>query len=524
MSARVTKWLGNPVVISAVSLVVLISSTSSVAGNNYSPGGWPTLHKDAGNRRSSSAAVTGRDYNHWTALAGASVLTAPVTSPDGQQLYLTTGLPRGHANLHAVSIDGSVIWESSPWTDADQGVDPCAILSSPIVDSNGDIYISDCNQLFAFASDGTRKWVTPLPALQEGDWVAAGDHPVNAFTTAAFTADGDVMGVTNFGDVVITDRDVGAILNAPFRLPAVLAPYASKHRLPDSLLSDGLMDPAFREWAWQVIFAGNMRSANTPAVSSDGRIFVVGSSNESGIGALFALDVDSSVQPYEVSVAFSTRIGIGSGSSPALSPSEQQVYVSDEEGWLYAIDSDSGKVDWKVKTAAAAGAAAVGPDGTVYALQEHPAPAVIAVSPRGEILWESDASPLLRDLPGSLILGDPVAVANGNPAVAANAILVPVLYGYALPFTAINLPFRSTVIALDPRTGKATGELVDLADDSSGITAVLPDGTLVNSLGSTITSAISPLRPISNLLLPEPFSLLEPRGGVQVSVPADNSP
>ncbi|MBK6511909.1 MAG: hypothetical protein IPG06_22390 [Haliea sp.] len=41
------------------------------------------------------------------------------------------------------------------------------------------------------------------------------------------------------------------------------------------------------------------------------------------------------------------------------------MYVSDEEGWFYAIDAKTGVNNWKVKTQAAAGAAAVGTDGTI---------------------------------------------------------------------------------------------------------------------------------------------------------------
>lgn len=500
-------------------LLLSFSTLYAQADNYYSPGGWPTLHQDPGNRRAVDAPVLGNNYEPWTAIAGASALTVPVTSPDGTRLYFTTGLARGNANLHALTITGELLWQSDPWENANDGVDACAILSSPIVDTQGDIYISDCNQLFSFKPDGSVKWTIDLPSPSKDDWIAAGDHPVNAFTTAAFTGDGHILGVTNFGDVMIVERATGKVLNQPYRLAAVLSPYANNPPLPDSLLAQGLMDPAFREWAWQVIFGGSMRSANTPAIAKSGRVYVVGSSEREGIGALFGLDIDSSQSPFKIDAAFITEIGIGSGSSPALSPGEQQVYVSDEEGWFYAIDSQTGEIAWKVKTAAAAGAAAVGPDGTVYALQVHPAPAVVALSPDGNVLWQSDASSLLQDTPKSLLLGDPVAVANGNPVVTADAVLVPMMYGYSIPFTNFSIPVRSVIAALDLTDGKAIREVVELIDDSSGITAVLHDGTLVNSIGSVMTSALNPLKPLVDFILPDNLSMLEPVGGIQVSVP-----
>lgn len=497
---------------------LLSTAASTLAQPAYSPGGWPTLHADAGNRRAVDVAVLDRQYRHWEALAGASVLTAPVTSPDGAQIYVTTGLPEGASNLHAFSLAGELLWRSEPWRSPTEGVDPCAILSSPIVDREGDIYLSDCNQLFAFKPDGRVKWTLALPPLQDGDWRAAGEHPVNAFTTAAFTEDGHVLGVTNFGDLVMVDRETGQQLNASYRLPAVLAPYAETVPLPDSLLGNGLMDPRFREWAWQLIFGGSMRSANTPAISRDNRVFVVGSSATAGVGALFGLDLDDSRAPVQVREVFATEIGIGSGSSPALSPGEDRVYVSDEEGWFYSIDSDSGRIHWKIKTKATAGAAAVGPDGVVYALQAG-GPAVVAINPRGEILWQSDLSGLATGLPDALLFGAPIGTGNGNPAVTRDAVLVPVVFGYRAPLSSFSIPVLSQLVALDLATGEALRSLVTLADDSSGITAVLPGGVIVNSLGATMTSALAPLKPLADWLLPGDLVMLAARGGFQVSLP-----
>ncbi len=161
-------------------------------------------------------------YRTWTALEGAAVLTAPTLGPDGRTLFVTTGRSVGHSNLHAFDLDGALLWASTPWRDGTSGVDPCAILSSAIVDREGDLYIGDCNQLFAFRSDGSRKWVVPLPAIQEGDWRPSESLSVNALTTAILTADGDILGVTNFGDVIVVDRETGESKSDSMRLPGHL--------------------------------------------------------------------------------------------------------------------------------------------------------------------------------------------------------------------------------------------------------------------------------------------------------------
>jgi outer membrane protein assembly factor BamB len=493
------------------------------ADDVYSGGGWATLHRDAANRKLAPEAVLFPKYQSWHILAGATVLTAPTVSPDGGTLYVATGRSRGHSNLHAFSLEGDLIWRSEPWQTAVEGVDACAVLSSPIVDNAGDIYLGDCNQLFAFRPDGGVKWVVPLPPPRQGDWVAAGDLPVNAFTTAVFTADEHVLGVTNFGDVLVVDRDSGEVLNQPWRLPGLLPPPSETVPLPADLFGGDMLDPSIREWAWQLLFGGNMRSTNTPAVAleTDGRVFVAATSVHTGQGALYALDLQHGPAGIDIQLGFATDMGPGSGSSPALSLSAEEVYVSDEDGLFYAVNAGSGEIAWLVQTSAGAAAAAVGGDGTIYALQVQ-APALVAITPDGDIRWQSDLGELARDtLPSSWLLGDAVAVGNGNPTVLKNSVLVPVLYGYEISLgKPILLPVLSSVVAIDLDTGRGLRNVLTLNDDSAGVTAVLPDGTIINSLGAMTSSALSGLAPFANWLLPDDYQLIAPLGGVQVNVPS----
>ncbi len=502
-----------------VAAVLAFVANAAGADSFYSAGGWATLHRTPENDRAVPISIGDVQYDTWTALEGATVLVAPTTSPDGQTLYIATGRSAGNSNLHAYSLGGEHLWSAEPWRSSEEGVDPCAVLSSAIVDAHGDLYLGDCNQLWAFRPDGEVKWVTPFPAPQEGDWKAAGDHPVNAFTTAIFTREGHVAGVTNFGDVVVFGRESGEVLNAPFRLPGAIPPASDAQPMPDGMFGDGLLDPAIREWSWQLIFGGRMRSANTPAVSREDRIFVVGSGAEPGLGALYALDLESREGRLLVRQAYATPIGLGSGSSPALSPDQATVYVSDEEGWLYAIDAASGEIRWKLKTWATAAAAAVGRDGMIYVLQAN-APALAAVTPEGSLKWESDLSALGETMPSSFLLGDPVVVGNGNPTVVDDAVMLGVSYGYEMWIgRTVVLPVRSAVVAIDLETGMGIRDVVALPDGSEGITAVLGDGAILSSLGAAMTSAISPLAPLANWLLPGDLEVMQPRGGVQIANP-----
>jgi outer membrane protein assembly factor BamB len=436
-------------------------------------------------------------------------------------LYVTTGRAAGASNLHAYSLAGQPLWRSLPWQDGAVGVDPCAILSSPIVDHAGDVYVGDCNQLFAYGPDGSLKWVTPLPPLQAGDFEFSEGLEINALTTAIFTQQGFVLGVTNFGDVIVVDRASGASVAPPFRLPGLVPPASSVLPMADSLFADGLMDPQIREWAWQLLIGGRMRSTNTPAIDeASGRVFVAATSTQQGLGTLYALDLVEGASGREIRIAHATEMGPGSGSSPALSPDGARVYVSDEEGRFYAIDAQRGGIVWSVETQATAAAAAVGANGDIYALQAY-GPAIAAIRADGAIKWQSDLAQLAAQrLPRSLLFGRPAAMGNGNPTVVEGAVLVPVVYGYEMKLgRTIPLPVFSSLVALDLETGRGLRDVVALEDDSTGVTVALPDGTLINSLGTALTSAVSPLAPLARWLLPGKHRLLRSVGGFQVSRP-----
>lgn len=488
----------------------------------YSPGGWSTLHRGPGNRKLVEGVSLRESYRSWLALEGASVLTAPVMSPEGRVLHVTTGQAAGASNLHAYSLEGELLWQAEAWSSPTEGVDPCAILSSPIVDRAGDLYLGDCNQLFAFHPDGSVKWVVPLPPVREEDWQASERLPINALTTAIFTREGFVFGVTNFGDVVLVDRETGRSALPPVRLPGLLPPPASAVPMPDAVFANGLVDPEIRTWAWQLLMGGSMRSANTPAVNLEtGRIFVAATSIRPGLGALYGLDLVPTGDGFALEIAFATDMGLGSGSSPALSPSGDQVYVSDEEGLFYAVDAETGAIRWQVETKAASAAAAVGANGDIYALQAY-GPSLIAITAAGEVRWQSDLEALAAArLPSSWLLGDPVPIGNGNPTVLDDVVLVPVVYGYETHLgRRIPWPVESALVAVDLETGVGVRDVVALEDDSTGITAVLPDGTILNSLGTAITSGVTPLTRLE-WMLPGKRQLLRSRGGLQVSRPIE---
>ncbi|MCR9092693.1 MAG: PQQ-binding-like beta-propeller repeat protein [bacterium] len=503
-----------------------VDADASPIGGVYAEGGWSTLHRSPANRKFVPSAPLRIARTDRHLLEGAAILTAPTFTPDGETFFVTTGQGEGASNLHAFDREGTPLWRAPAWTDPAAGVDPCAILSSPIVDAAGDVYIGDCNQLFAFHADGRSKWTVDLPPTRDGDWIVSEALPVNALTTAVFTRDGDVFGVTNFGDVVVFDRATGRRLNDDLRLPGHVPPESGVMPRPPSIFEGGLVAEAIREWAWQLLAGGAMPSANTPAVDVEtGRIFVAATSTTEGLGALHALDLETQGQGEArrvvIRTAFVTDMGPGSGSSPTLSPARDRVYVSDENGVFYGIDARAGSIVWQVDTKATSAAAAVGGNGDVYALQAF-GPALIAMREDGTVRWESELAHLAKArLPKSFWLGEPQAIGNGNPTVVGGNVVVPVVYGYETKLFGRTIPWpvESALVEIDGATGRGIGDFLELPDDSTGITVVLADGTILSSLGTALTSGVAPLYGLADRLLPGDRKALRASGGLLLSRP-----
>jgi len=231
----------------------------------YAQTGWSTLHAGPANRKYVDT-VTAQSYVHrWSVLPGVAMSQAPVIGPEGH-VYQTAALGPGHVNLYAFDESGRLLWKAPAWKDNATGVNGCAGLNSPIVDTQGDVYVSDCNKLWAFHSDGTLKWVINLPAAPAGSPFQGPpqDVPVNPFIVAVFTRDGSVLGVTLFGQVVVVSRQDGHLEAPILQLPGALGnPVPAP---PASLFAGGFMDPALVNPLWQTALAGDVVSANTPAV------------------------------------------------------------------------------------------------------------------------------------------------------------------------------------------------------------------------------------------------------------------
>ena len=486
----------------------------------YANTGWVTLHGDPGNRKQQLDVELSEGYATWSALQGAGILAAPTVLPNGN-VAVTTGLAAGRSNLHVVDQDGNVVWESTPWNGTD-GVDSGAVLSSPIIDRAGNIYVSDGDQLWSFTQDGDVRWVHELPPPTEDAPLAPGSRNINPFITATLTNDGTVLGVTTYGQVVAVNGTTGELAAPIYVIPGPLAARAATNP-PPTLWTGGYMDPEIIDPIWQVAFGGTYRTTNTPSVDSrTGRIFVAATAVEPGQGALYGIDYVPATPfgPGRIKVAFATQMGPGSGSSPTLSPDGRRVYASDDAGLLYAFDTRTGALIWTTDSNAEAASVAVDGTGNIYVLTRNDV--MSSFDSNGNQRWLADVSELAAELPVNPVLGAPVAIGGGNPTIVDGAVVQAVVYGYnfTIPGRTIFLPVKATLVEFDPATGKAIRNVVATNEGTEGILNITPDGRMYASLGAITTTSVAPLASTVNPILAlSGQTLLTPSGGFNGFVP-----
>ncbi|MGH9160327.1 MAG: hypothetical protein ACRD2X_10125, partial [Vicinamibacteraceae bacterium] len=177
----------------------------------YAQTAWPSLHRDSRNSDFAPFFMPARHRFSWSRLEGAAVLPAPVIGPAGH-LYVTTGRGPGTSHLHAFDRSGNLLWESPPQRSM-ADLDSAACFSAPLIDTAGDLYLGDRDQLWAFHSDGQVKWSVPI----------SGGGP---FASLAFTKEGFVLGVSAGGAVLVFRREDGGLAAPPLDLPGGAGPVA----------------------------------------------------------------------------------------------------------------------------------------------------------------------------------------------------------------------------------------------------------------------------------------------------------
>lgn len=480
---------------------------------HYQQTSWASVHRDSRNSDFLPLVTSPKLRTTWSVLDGAALINPGVIDAEGNH-FMTTGRGEGFSHLHAFDANGELLWETAPQRDLSD-FDALAGFNAPVLDAEGDLYVGDGNQFWAFEPDGTVKWVSDLP------------NPGNPFVYQVISHQGFVGGITVDGSVLFYDRQTGELAVPAFRLPPGIAPQTGPG-LP-GLWGGGLFDQQAAELFKQIAFGYRVQVANAPAIHPDtGRLFITAAGPQEGTGltgVLYGLDIGND----KIKIAFATRMGGGSGTSPALSPDGKWVYSADGDGQMLAVSTADGQVEWASKGEGLL-SPAIGHDGSIYTGDIFGAPTVIALNPLdGTQLWAGNYDnfaalhlPELDPEPPSLSNGKPVARLVSVISTSINAVWVGMVLGYeyrppGAPKT-LTIPHKTVVCALAPESGELL-DCVFVRDTVEGMIKLGTAGRLFVSHTSIFGSAAfygfnqniperfrNPVKPIGGVTAMEPES------------------
>jgi len=433
--------------------------------DGYAQTTWAAVHGDSSNSDEVHLEVPLALEQEWHILQGAGIWTAPSVAPDGT-LYSTTGRGRGYSSLHAINPDGSLRWESPPYESADD-LDSLAAVSCPVLANDGDIYLGDSNQFWAFHPDGSVKWVRDLPELGVD----------GVFVTAMIVGE-NVGGISTDGKVVLFRRADGELAAPVLALPGGGAAVDSpKVR---GLWDGGLVDPERAEMIWDILLGNVYEVANSPAVNPvTGRIYITGAGTTEAAGHFYGIDLVDG----ELRIAFTTEIPPNSGTSPAISPDGNRVYAM-AKGAVFALDAHSGEKLWELAADAQAASPSVDSRDRVYVLAGEQLVAIEGGS--GELAWErsygefaAERLPKLWRRFGLLRTGEPNAYIDSVVTITDGVLWTSLLIGYELNLFGRHhhTPVETHMVALDPGNGSILASY-PIPDTSEGGISVGPGGEL----------------------------------------------
>jgi hypothetical protein len=386
-------------------------------------------------------------------------------------------------------------------------------MNAPTIDAEGDLYVGDRDQLWAFKPNGEVKWVTDLKP-----------HGVHwGFMTVVLSPQGYVGGVTTDGKVLFFRSRDGELAMPLLDLPGGPGP-AAEDEPPESLWKD-LMDPELIPFLFDLLQGWELEVANTPAIHPEtGRLYVTAAGARPDSGVLYGIDLTDGA----LTIAFQAPMGGGSGTSPAISHDGSAVYAVDERGRMVAIDAHTGKRLWQSREGGGGSASpSVGPDETIYTpFQER----ITAYTKEGRTRWERSYNPLCKDRlpdPGgvwSYVLSEPVAFIDSILTVGLGRGWMNVVCGYHLPKllsrserTRVPIPQQSLFVTFDLATGEPIGTPILLPETSEGFLTPLPNGNAIVTTSGAIASIFYYM---VNRILPERLQVGgPPRAGLLLLEP-----
>ena len=292
----------------------------------------------------------------WTFATKGAVVASPALSADGTTLYVASSDSRLYA-IPTTQEDPSVT--TSNWSLRL----PAPIYSSPVIGSNGVIYVGCMNGwLYAITDQGdhgqiewrhvTRGQIATSPVVGDDGTIYFGNS--DNFLRALFP-DGAIkwaFGASNNVATPVIAAD-GTIL----------------------FVSGGYLYGVSESGAQVSSFTPASAIQSIPALAEDDTIYLGAKDNR-----VYALNPDSGTN----AVRWRFNTGKDVSSSPAVG-ADGLVYIASDTSRIYCLTTN-GALKWSVGTRAPVHSAlSIGPDGTIYAGSEDTR--MYAVSPQGKIVW-----------------------------------------------------------------------------------------------------------------------------------------
>jgi outer membrane protein assembly factor BamB len=268
--------------------------------------GWPTAHGDPANTDYSTVSGPRNIKLAWHHKFKGTINLGPVIDETGR-VYVTSTSDKCH--LYALnSRTGKVIW----CTDK---VNEFAVASSALLDNEGHIFVADNEAMHAFDSSGKLLW----------------EQSITGFPfSAQFTKSGYLLFITHIGRIYVLDRKTGKNIIAP-----------------TDLISDILSIPEFDTRSC-MRGTSNCPSANTIALDQcTGNFYFTFWAPGAERAGLRAMRFTEFPKPSMTTLWVNDFMKGGSASSPDLSINGKRVYVNDNSGILYALDSRTGNIVWR---------------------------------------------------------------------------------------------------------------------------------------------------------------------------------
>lgn len=318
-----------------------------------------------------------------------------------------------------------------------------------------------------------------------------------------------IIGVLMNGEVFALDRTTGKPVTTTFQLPCSPAMPSTSAQPPRWLVDRGNRETdlsfgklpsgeSIYESILEVIFGSDACVSNFFAIDQNtGNIFIAATAPDahdgtrdgiSEFGALYCLTLvevptDSHDYPYYYPYRYrfhlknTTSFHGGTGTTPSMSANGKVIYISDDEGTVFAIDSNNFETLWSVNVGeqVAASLAISADNHEIYVITET------------NIIKIKEQYHLGMDLPHSAIIvwyatldayPDFININTLTPTITANGIAISM--AAAITVNGKTLPINNGMGLLDRETGKLR-YYAEGRDDSIAATAVDRRGALYHA-------------------------------------------